>query len=78
MHWTKGNLDLALADYARALKIDPQYGPAYCNRALIYAQRQNYKAAIAEGEKFIKYNPKHSDVPKINALISQWRNQMKE
>ena len=49
--------DLALADYKKALEIDPQFIEAYNNRALVYEQLGQYDLAIADYNKILKMKP---------------------
>ena len=44
----QGDLDLALADYDHATKIDPTYAAAYYSRGLIYEKKGDIAKARAE------------------------------
>lgn len=46
--------DKAVADYGRAIKLVPYYGPAYLNRGNIYSEQGKYDEAIAEFDMAIK------------------------
>ena len=50
----KQDYDLALADFAEALKIDKKYADAFFNRCSIYNFRKDYASAIAECSQAIK------------------------
>jgi tetratricopeptide (TPR) repeat protein len=47
----------ALADYARALSIDPKYTPAMYNKAIL-VERTNLRAALALYQEITSINPK--------------------
>jgi Tfp pilus assembly protein PilF len=49
--------DLALADFAEALKIDKKYSGAFFNRCSIYNYKKQYDAAITECSQAIKLGP---------------------
>jgi tetratricopeptide (TPR) repeat protein len=55
-----GQLDLALADYNRAIEIDPKYFEAYNNRGVLYMSRGDNKRALQEFDRAIKINPKYA------------------
>jgi tetratricopeptide (TPR) repeat protein len=53
-----GNYTGALADYDRAIQLNPQYAEAYNNRGnLRYIQLQNFKGALADYNKAITLRP---------------------
>ncbi len=53
-----GNYTGALADYDRAIKLNPQYAEAYNNRGnLRYAQLKNFQGALADYNKAISLRP---------------------
>jgi tetratricopeptide (TPR) repeat protein len=51
------NYPAALADYTRAIELDPQFAAAYHNRGVTYAKQQDYKAALADFANAIKLDP---------------------
>jgi len=53
----QGNLDLAIADFDRAIEINPQYFQAYNLRGRIYAARSDHNRAISEYTDAIKLDP---------------------
>ncbi len=58
-----GNLmewDKAIADYTRALEIDPNYTDGYSNRGNAYGTLKQWDKAIADYTKAIKIDPKHA------------------
>ena len=46
--YNKGDYDAAIADYSRAIEIDPNYAFAYYNRGLAYRRIGNDDAADAD------------------------------
>jgi tetratricopeptide (TPR) repeat protein len=54
----KGQYDQAIADYNKAIEINPGDAMAYHNRALIYDKKGQYDQAIADYNKTIKINPR--------------------
>ena len=55
----KGDLKKALADFNRAVELDPDYPSAYYNRSGLYERMGNLKAALADVERFIQLVPNH-------------------
>lgn len=55
---TSGQYDLAVAEYTKAIEINPQYAKAYISRGAIYYSRKNqYDLAIGDYAKAIEINP---------------------
>jgi len=52
------NYDAALADYNLALEVEPDHVNSLENRCVIYLHQQNYPAAYADAEQFVKTHPK--------------------
>ena len=50
--------DLAIADYTKAVELDPKFAWAYHNRGLAYYYLQKYNLAIADYTKAIELDPK--------------------
>ena len=64
-YYNKGNAyanleqyEKAIADYSKAIEIDPKYTLAYINRGLAYANLKQYDKAIADYSQAIKLDPK--------------------
>lgn len=51
----------AIANYNKALEIDPNYAKAYNNRGLTRIEQQDYPAALADFDKGISINPSYAD-----------------
>ena len=56
--YEKGQYDLAIADYNRALQIDPNDAMVLANRANAYAAKEDFDKAIADYTKAAEINPK--------------------
>jgi tetratricopeptide (TPR) repeat protein len=54
----KGEYDNAIADYTRAIEIDPNDAWAYCNRGGAYDEKGDYDKAIADYTQAIEIDPK--------------------
>jgi tetratricopeptide (TPR) repeat protein len=52
-----GNLDLALARFARALELDPNGAEVYSNRGNTYDAKQDYLAALADYTLAVEIDP---------------------
>ena len=54
---TKGEYDQAIADFAKALELNPNYADAYRVRGLAYAYKKEYDQAVADFSKTLELNP---------------------
>jgi lipoprotein NlpI len=57
----KGDLDGALADYTRAIEIDPHYAEAYFNRGLVKHAKGDTDGALADFTRAIEISPGNAD-----------------
>lgn len=55
---SKGDLEIALANYNKAIQLSPQNSSLYLNRALVFLKKKDYEKAIAEYDKVIELSPK--------------------
>jgi tetratricopeptide (TPR) repeat protein len=73
-----GNYNAAIADYTRAIKIEPEYASPYINRGNTYAKLNNYNAAIADYTSAIRIDPElaiaynNRGIAKANAGASNY------
>ena len=54
----KGQWDKAIAEYNKAIELNPEYSKAYNNRGLAYADKGQYDQAISDYTKAIELSPK--------------------
>jgi len=52
-----GRQERAIADYDRALRVDPDYAATYMNRAIAYQKMGDLDRAIADFDQAIRRNP---------------------
>jgi tetratricopeptide (TPR) repeat protein len=57
----KGDHDLAIADYGKAIEINPQDAEAYYNRGIAMLHNGNRDGAITDYTKAIEINPRFAD-----------------
>ncbi|MDA9346996.1 tetratricopeptide repeat protein [bacterium] len=50
----------AMADYTKAIEIDPNYGLTYVTRGLIKHELEDYRGAIADYTKAIEIDPNNA------------------
>ncbi|MCF8115722.1 MAG: tetratricopeptide repeat protein [Desulfarculaceae bacterium] len=53
-----GRRKAALADFARAIKLQPDYAETYYNRSFTYEKMGQYKKALADAKKAVALRPK--------------------
>ena len=56
-----GDHDKAIADYSKAIRLDPKYADAYHDRGLVYGNEGDHDKAIVDFSKAIRLNPKDAD-----------------
>ena len=59
-HQKKGELDLALADFASSIKIEPKNVESFDYRADVYLQKGDYERALADYERASKIDPAYA------------------
>jgi tetratricopeptide (TPR) repeat protein len=59
-HQKKGELDLALADYASSIKIEPKNVESYDYRADVYQQKGDYDRALSDYDRASKLDPAYA------------------
>ncbi len=57
VYGSKGDVELALKDYSRAIELDAKHEDALYNRGLIYVKIKDYEKALADFEKTLALNP---------------------
>lgn len=54
---SKGDLEIAMANYNKAIQLSPQNSALYLNRALVFLKKKDYEKAIADYDKVIELSP---------------------
>src|SRR5215467_9465910 len=67
----KDDIDRAIADYTRAIELNPNYGPAFEARGRAYARKGDYIRAIADVTRASELAPKVADVVKTTTMKTQ-------
>lgn len=57
VHRHKGDYDRAIADYSKAIELNPQYADAYYNRAIAYQHKGDNDRAAADANRAIALDP---------------------
>lgn len=57
-----------MADYAKAIELNPKNAKAYTNRGLLNKERRKYRKAFSDFNKAIKVNPKYADAYRARAF----------
>src|SRR4029078_1272833 len=53
----QGNFDMALSDYAQAIRLKPDYANAFNNRGIAYRAQHDYARAMADFNEAIRLDP---------------------
>ncbi|BAZ13215.1 tetratricopeptide repeat protein [Calothrix sp. NIES-4071] len=61
--------DLAIADFTKAIQINPQLAEAYSNRGVVYADQKKSDLAIADFTKAIQINPQLAEAYTNRGLV---------
>jgi len=56
-YYVKGEVDRAIADYTKAIALDPNDATAYNNRGLAYGRKGEYDRAVADYAKALALDP---------------------
>ncbi len=67
----KDELDGAVADYTKAIELNPNYGPAFEDRGRVYARKGDYTRAIADVTRASELAPKGMSQEKVLAQTSR-------
>jgi type IV pilus assembly protein PilF len=60
-YYFKGNHEKAVNSFQQALKLAPEYSPAYFGLGYVYEELNNWNGAIEAYQKSILYNPDNAD-----------------
>jgi tetratricopeptide (TPR) repeat protein len=74
----KGDLDGAIADYSKAVEINPRYAEAYANRGLARKTKGDLDGAIADYDEAIALNPRLKEAHNNRGLARQLKGDLDE
>ena len=60
-HYSRGQFDLAIADFSKALEINPKFAEASNNRGIAYYSKGRFDLAIADFNKALEINPEYAE-----------------
>jgi tetratricopeptide (TPR) repeat protein len=61
LYYNQGKPELALADYNKAIALNPNLASAYYNRGILYGNQRKPELALADYNKAIALNPNYAD-----------------
>ncbi len=64
--YEQGDCDKAIANYTRAIELNPNLAEAYNNRAYVYMVKKDYAAALPDLDRAIQLRPTY-----VNALMNR-------
>src|SRR6266540_2322708 len=67
----KGDIEGAIADCTRAIKLDPRYAPAYITRGLAKKNKGDLNEAITDYTRAVELDPKHVNAY-YNRGVAKW------
>jgi len=67
------NVDQAIDNYSKAIKINPNFAKAYNNRGIAYTLKKQYDLAIADFTKAIELDPKNGKAYHNRAIVYSYQ-----
>ncbi|MBU4185885.1 MAG: tetratricopeptide repeat protein [Proteobacteria bacterium] len=61
LHFAKGDINLALETYKRAISIDPKYAHTYFDRGSLYLNLEDYSKALRDLRKAVQLEPGYAE-----------------
>lgn len=77
-YFRKGDLEIALADFNRAIRMQPQLADVYNNRGNVWQEKGDSEKALADFNQAIKLNPRHSAAFNNRANLHQFKGHLAE
>ncbi len=69
----KRELDLAIADYDRAIALNPEFAEAYNYRGKAYFQKGNHDGAMPDLDRAIELKPEYAEAYANRGLVLGWQ-----
>ena len=69
VYYNKGDYDLAIADYNKAIRLNPKLAYAYSQRGNAYYNKGDYHLAIADYNQAIQLDPKLANAYNVRGII---------
>ncbi len=70
---SKGRYTPAIADFDRAIEINPRYAKAYTNRGNVYWHRGQYDQAVSDYNKALSINPRDAVTYNNRGILNSLR-----
>jgi tetratricopeptide (TPR) repeat protein len=67
------NVDQAIENYSKAIKIDPKLAKAYNNRGIAYMWKKQYDLALTDFSKTIALDPKNGKAYNNRAIVYSYQ-----
>ena len=67
-----GDYQLAIDNFTRAIRIDPDYADAYYNRGNLYNALGNYEDAIADYTRAIRIDPDYANAYRNRGIAKEY------
>jgi tetratricopeptide (TPR) repeat protein len=67
------NVDQAIDNYSKAIKINPKFAKAYNNRGIAYIWKKQYDLAIADFSKAIELDPQNGKAYNNRAIVYSYQ-----
>jgi tetratricopeptide (TPR) repeat protein len=66
--------DQAITNFNKALKLDPNYAPAYYNRGIAFRNKDDFDSAIADFTQAIRLDPNYADAYNGRGIVYAYKN----
>src|SRR6266496_1509441 len=74
----KGDIDGAIADFTRAIELDPKYSKTYSNRGIAKEEKGDMDGAIADCTRAIKLDPRYAPAYSTRGLAKKNKGDLNE